>query len=217
MSMFLSTQLVLQENQGKWSGIPAFVQANADFDAGITALRAATTTQIKDLRGYTVDKQNSQERMWSLTMKVSGGVMAWAEVEGNQGLAQEMNVVQSEFAIYRDAVLAERCTGVHDVALANLANLVDYGVTAADTTALKAAIDAYIALLALPRMLVNVRKSVTSEIGLLIRDNMRLLSRRMDRLMRRFELSDPAFFRTYMNARIIIDQGSGKAPVVVAA
>lgn len=216
MSMFLSTQLVMQENNAKWNTIPALVAVNADFDANIAALKAAMVTQVKDLKGHTKDKRNAEDKMITLTLKMSGAVMAWAEVQGNQGLAEEMNLMQSELRSYRDAVVAERCTGVHDLALANLAALAGYGVVAADTTALKSAIDAYVALAALPRMLVNVRKSATSEIGLLIRDTMRLLTRRMDRLMRYFEVNDPTFFRTYTNARIIIDLGSQKGEDVPA-
>ena len=150
------------------------------------------------------------------TLKVSGAVMAWAEVEGNQGLAEEMNIAVSELQNYRDAVVAERCTGVHEVALANLLSLADYGLTAADTTSLKAAIDLYTGLLSRPRVLVTVRKSVGSEIELLVRDTMRLLTRRMDRLMRMYEVSDPTFYRTYMNARIIIDLGGRSAVPAVA-
>jgi len=113
--------------------------------------------------------------------------------------------------------VAERCKWVHDTALANLASLADYGLTAADTTAQLAAITAYTDVLSMPRMLVTVRKSATSEIGLLVRDTMRLLTRRLDRLMRMYELSDPAFYRTYTNARIVIDAGaqrSGDVPAV---
>jgi hypothetical protein len=211
MSMFLATQLVMQENESKWNVIPALVQASADFDANIAALKAAMVTQVKDLRGYTTDKRNAERTMIAWTLKVSGRVMAWAEVNGNQGLAEEMNVVQSELSQYRDAVVAERCQGVHDLALANLASLADYGLTAADTTALQSAITKYTDQLSVPRMLVSIRKSTTSEIGLLVRDTMRLLTRRMDRLMRGFEQSDATFHKTYTNARIIIDLGAQKA------
>lgn len=217
LTMFLATQLVMQENSAKWSGVPALVQANADFDANIAALKAATQTQVRDLRGYTKDKRNAEEKMIRLTLRVAGAVMAWAEVEGNQGLAEEMNVMQTELHSYRDAVVAERCKWVHDTALANLASLADYGLVAADTTAQLAAITAYTDILSMPRMLVTVRKSATSEIGLLIRDTMRLLTRRLDRLMRMYEVGDPTFYRTYMNARIIIDVGaqrSGDVPAV---
>lgn len=213
MSMFLSTQKVLQENQTKWAGVPALVQANADFDAGVNALKTAVNTQVKDLRGHTQDKRKAEDHMIALTLKVSGSVMAWAEVENNQGLAQEMNVMVSALRNYRDAVVAERCRSVHAQALTNLAALADYGVTAADTTALLAAIDDYSAIMSVPRVMVNIRKSATSEIGLLIRDTMRLLNRRMDRLMRLYELSDPTFHRTYTNARIIIDLGGQKGEV----
>jgi len=211
MSMFLSTQKVMQENQAKWAAIPALVQANADFDAGLSALKAAVNTQVKDLRGHTQDKRKAEDTMIALTLKVSGAVMAWAEVDNNLGLAEEMNVVVSELRNYRDAVVAERCRSVHDQALTNLAALADYGLVAADTTALLAAIEEYEAVIALPRMMVTIRKSATSEIGFLIRDTMRLLTRRMDRLMRLYELSDPTFHRTYTNARIIIDLGGQKA------
>ncbi|MBK9418613.1 MAG: hypothetical protein IPN62_15360 [Flavobacteriales bacterium] len=79
-------------------------------------------TQVRDLRGYTKDKRNAEEKMIQLTLQMGGAVMAWAEVTGNQGMAEEMNLMQSTLHSYRDAVVAERCQVVHDVALANMAS-----------------------------------------------------------------------------------------------
>lgn len=94
---------------------------------------------------------------------------------------------------------------------ANIASLAHYGVTAAEVTALQTLIDAYLVLVQQPRNVITARKGATSEIGLLVRDTQKLLTRRLDMLMRRFVVSAPKFYRQYTNARIIIDRvGSGK-------
>ncbi|MBK9418614.1 MAG: hypothetical protein IPN62_15365 [Flavobacteriales bacterium] len=78
----------------------------------------------------------------------------------------------------------------------------------ADTTALLAAITKYTELLEPATYVGDGAQEHDERDRFLVRDTMRLLSRRLDRLMRRYEFSDAPFHRTYTNARIIIDQGS---------
>ena len=74
----------------------------------------------------------------------------------------------------------------------------------ADIVELQSRIDNYTAMVQQPRNLIVTRKSATSELELLTRDTMRLLSRRVDMLMRGFKYSNATFRRKYTDARIII-------------
>ena len=51
MNMFLSTQLVMQENAAKWNTVPALVQGMGELDANIGSLKTAMMTQTKDATG----------------------------------------------------------------------------------------------------------------------------------------------------------------------
>lgn len=214
LSMMYATRQVLDQNSGTWNTVPAFVAAKNEFNANIKAMEDSLALQLRDITGHTEAKAVAKDAMIAPTVLVAGGVMAWASFTGNEGLAEEMNVFPSELLKYRDSVVAQRCQYVSDAANANIASLADYGVTAADVTALQSRIDAYLVLVQQPRNVITARMGATSEIALLVRDTKKLLSRRLDMMMRQFIASAPEFYRQYTNARIIIDRGgSGKVEV----
>jgi hypothetical protein len=210
MSMAYAVIKVLDENTVIWNGVPAMVQAHTEFQANLTALELTVNKQVADIKGHAKDKAAAEEKMIAKTLSVAGAVMALATVNGDNGLAEAMNLSPSELRRYRDSVVAQRCMGVHDAATANAAALVAYGIAAADIVDLKARIDAYVALIAQPRNMITARKGATAEIGALIRDTMKLLNKRLDRLMQQFAFSHKEFYTHYFDARIIIDQHGQK-------
>lgn len=209
--MAYATRQVLGQNKDTWNTMPAMVAAKDELDANIKSIEDCLALQLRDITGHTEAKAVAKEEMIAQTVLVAGGVMAWAVATGAEGLAEEMNLFPSELNKHRDSTVAMRCQPVADAANTHIASLGDYGVTAADVTVLQGLIDAYLVLVQQPRNVVTARKGATSEIGMLIRDTHKLLTRRMDMLMRRYTLSAPEFYRQYTNARIIIDRGgSGK-------
>ena len=65
-----------------------------------------------------------------------------------------------------------------------------YGLVAADLTAQQSTIDAYTATVGSPRAAATVRKGATAEIEALVKDSMKILNNRMDKLMPEFEASN---------------------------
>ena len=210
VGMFYSTTQVLDNNNALWSGTPAMGTLKTEFEANISSIESALTVQVKDITGHTKAKSASLEKMISKTLQVAGAAMAYAEATKNPGLAEETNIVASELRNYRDAIVAQRCRGVHTAASGNLAELAGYGIVAADLAELQADIDAYLALVATPRTKIVTRSTKTAELGALIRDTSKLLDRRMDMVMRGFIVSQPEFFSQYTKARMIIDPASQK-------
>ena len=132
MSMAYAVKQVLDENATIWNGVPAMVAAHGEFKANLTALESTLSKQVADITGHAKDKAAGEEAMIAKTLSVGGGVMALATVNGDNGLAEAMNLSPSELRRYRDSVVAQRCMGVHDAAVTNAAALVTYGITAAD-------------------------------------------------------------------------------------
>ncbi len=210
MSMAYATKKVLDNNATIWNGVPAMVAAHSEFKTNLSVLESTLSKQVADITGHAKDKSAAEEAMIAKTLSVAGAVMALATVNGDNGLAEAMNLSPSELRRYRDSVVAQRCMGVHDAAVTNAAALVTYGIAAGDITDLKTKIDAYVALIAQPRNMITARKGATAEIGALIRDTMKLLNNRMDRLMQQFAFSQKEFYTHYFDARIIIDQHGQK-------
>lgn len=88
---------------------------------------------------------------------------------------------------------------------------------AADLTAQQSTIDAYTATVGSPRAALTVRKGATAEINALVKDSMKILNNRMDKLMPEFEGSNPDFFQEYFDARMIVNSGTDKKDEAAAA
>ena len=216
-TMMYATRSVLNDHAAQVASVPALAAMKTELDVNITTIEQLLAVQVKDLRGHTKAKAEARTLMEEKTIEVSGRVMAYAVTVEDEGLAEEMNLSASELENYRDSVVAQRCQGVATAAADHAAGVAPFGVAVADTVELQARIDAYVALVQLPRNLTVTRKQATTQIGMLVRDTMKLLQLRMDMVVRGFLYSDEAFYTKYTAARIVVDTGGSEKVEEVAA
>ena len=130
----------------------------------------------------------------------------------NNTLLNKARISDNTFARARDDARDDIAQGIHDEANPVLAQLADYGVTAARLTALQTRIDAYRMVIASPKMAIRERSTHT---GLLKQEFSRadmIVKNRLDGLVRQFEDSNATFVANYQNARKIFDTGSQPKP-----
>ncbi|MBA3650149.1 MAG: hypothetical protein H0W66_01380 [Chthoniobacterales bacterium] len=101
---------------------------------------------------------------------------------------------------------------MHDEANAIIAQLADYGVTAATLSALQTRIDAYRMEIASPKMAIGERSTHTDLLKQEFARADALVKNRLDGLVRQFEETDATFVANYRNARKITDTGSKPNP-----
>lgn len=208
MSMLYSVKQVCDKHATVFGGLVPFTAAYGELGVNLGALEGAVKRQQLNLKGVALDKRKKLDRMVQATLAVANSVFAYAEDQGDAILQGEVTYSASTLSNARDAVVGQRCQGVHTSATAHVAELADYGVTATELTALQAAIDAYLSVIGSPRTALTVRKGATAEIGMLVKDCMKILNNRMDKLMMEF-MDDPSgFHQEYFDARIIVDTGS---------
>ncbi len=213
-TMFYAVNAACDNHTAVWTPHVPFASAVTAFKAKITELEAEVETQGLELDGYAMDKGARKEAMVQLGLAVANKVFAYAEDNGLTVLREKMDVSYSDLIAPRDAVVAQKCQGIHDEANAVLAALMPYGIVAADLTALQTAIDKYEAVISAPRTAVTVRKGATEQIEVLVKEGTTILTNRMDKLMSEFKLSDPGWYQEYFDARIVVNTGAKKAVVV---
>ena len=209
LSMYYAVKDVLNTHQVVWSVTVAFAAAVAEFLTNIGTLESVVAKQVIDIRGFAKSKAKAEDVLVETALKVAGATLAYATVTKNAVLATQMRVSDSGLRAFRDGIIAQACQGIHDSANAEILNLADYGLLAADLTALQDAIDAYVALVSAPRNAIASRKGHTAELALMMKDTSKLLDDRMDAMMVLFVETDPEFHREYFVARIIIDLKGG--------
>lgn len=207
MSMFYAVAQVCEKHSAVYSGLVPFVNAYGEFRTNLGALEGAVKRQELSLVGVALDKRTKRARMLSRAQAVADSVFAYAEDQGDVVLRAKVSYTPSSLGKGRDAVVGQRCQGIHAEATAVVTELGAYGVTSDDLEDLQKAIDDYVATIGSPRSALTVRKGATAEIALLVKDSLKILNNRMDKLMGEFAASAPAFYQEYFDARMILDMG----------
>ena len=210
MSMFYALMQVLDKHNATWTGLVPFKNAHTELAANIASIENATQKQETNLKGFAEDKRTKKEKMVKLTLSIAQGVYAYAVDEGDAVLQAKSDYSRSDLMQTRDAVIAQTCQNIHDLANAAIADLGAYGIVAADLTAQQTAIDKYTATVGSPRAALAERKGATAEINALVKDSMKILTKRMDKMMPEFEESHPNFYQEYFDARIIVNSATEK-------
>jgi hypothetical protein len=209
VSMYLAVEQVVDENNAVWTGTVAFANAYSAFKNELDAIREKVDVQETITTGIRADKIGAQDAMIAQAMLVAGAVYAFASETDNQTLKDAVSFTASDLKYVRDTISAERATIIHDQANAIIASLVDYDVDAAVLLALSDLIDAFMALIAAPRVAITVRKGATSGLVDHIKDIDLILKERMDKLMQLYKSSAFEFYTLYFNARVIVGNTAG--------
>ena len=155
-----------------------------------------------------LDKRTKRNVMVEHTLALANSLFALAVDRSDLPMQERVRYSRSTLDRGRDAVVGQRCQAVHAEGMGASADLAAYGVEAGALDALQAAIDAYVAAIGSPRTALTVRKGATAEMAMLIKDSMKILTERMDKLMTVFATTAPKFHQEYFDARIIVDNGS---------
>jgi hypothetical protein len=205
LNMFRATQKHCADNATIVATIPAFQAAVNSLNAIISSIVA--TTQQEDLvtKGITIDKAEAKKTLCQLAADVAAPIIAFAASNNNNQLMQEVNFSYTELFRSKDDQLAPRCKNIHDAALANLAALAPYGISAATVTTLQASIDNYQAAVPTPRNAAAQKITIRTNLKNLIKEADTVLKLQMDKTIVALKTSNPDFVTTYKSNRVILD------------
>lgn len=213
LNMYQTVHELLVRSSASYADHPALITAVDHLGVKLPEIRREVERQLVGTVGYAQAKAAHNGRMRDLTMAVSLGMLAYATEQDDLALSGRINLSRTAQARQPDAVLGRQSTVVLDQAVALGAELVPYGIDAALLEELRAAIRVNEELLNAPRHAIATRKSATAALAQRMQETRQLVTLRIDALMERYRLQDPAFHRAYLNARIIVDRGSrGAAP-----
>lgn len=205
LSMYLTTEEVLDNNNAVWSGTPAFVTAKAQFSAHIDTIEATRGGQELDRKGIAENKKNKKEDAIAKALPIIGGLVAFASATGDTQLRQEVDYTERELSRMRDTILSDALLIISARATTHTADLVNYNVSGAQITAFATAVNDYKVTVPKPRTAISERKTLTSNLDETFDAADLLLEEQLDPLAKTFEPTNPDFFSDYTNARIIVD------------
>lgn len=209
LSMAKAVKIILDNNATIVSSIVAFAAASTTLGNNIDAIDGITQLQVKKIKGKAIDKETAGDIAIKAAIELTGPTQAYAKATGNNDLFEEMNYFPSNLKKLRDTVLVSTLTLIRDTVQDNLANLADYGITAAMITALTNAISGYNSLVGTPRAAISDKSSATKALTVEFKKLDATLAQ-LDGLAEAKRNTEPDFYNSYKSARIIVDNiGSG--------
>lgn len=214
-SMYITLKDVLSKSKQIWINIPAFKDAVDEFETTIADIDTQRLIQEGKTIGISEDKQKISVEMMHLTNEFASTLYAYASKIGNNELLEKVNYSPSKLINARDTILKDICQLVHDEANNLIAELAEYGKTPADVEKFRKTIESFDAILAKPRTAIALRKTATSKLVELFKNNDNIIKTRLDKLVENFQQSQPKFYKEYKTARIIINTGSQTTALIV--
>lgn len=216
--MFVAVLGVLDKFKTIWLAVTAFAGARDALAAAIDAIRAEELKQVGTTTGFTENKRLARRAMCHAAAIVGGAVAQWAETQGKHDIFDAVDFTAADLLHQTEADCLTHCIAIAYAGNENIAVLTADGtLAAADVADLNAKITTFNALLAKPREIKAGTKSATDLLPEKIDEADRICDRQLDRLMARYQDSEPDFYGAYKVARIIVDigghgNGSGTPP-----
>lgn len=207
LAMYLAVQKVCHAFSAVWSVLAAFASAFAGFETGISKINSSLETQGKNINGVSEDKKNLKTKLAGKALEIAGAIFAFASDAGKMELKSSVKFSKTSLEHKPDSVTLNSCRLISDQAVSIQALLVNYGVSVTDISDFQAMITDFELSIASPRVAITTRKSATSDISNIFRNTDSVMKNKMDKLMEKFKLSNPDFYKQYHDARIIVDHG----------
>lgn len=203
------------KNAAALTAVPAVASLFTQLGSFITKLITADVGSQADLSGFALSKQKKREALEKLGNKVSKALASYAVINDDLVLQKKADTPSSDWYKYSEETLITQATIMHQLASPLAASLADYGVTAAEVTALEAAIPAFINVVSDPTLAIDQRKQDNATVETVIGDIRQFLTNKLDVVMGSFEVDHAALYNLYKSARAIDVNGSVLSPTAV--
>jgi hypothetical protein len=215
-AMFVRIQRILSDNRTVWASNTKFAANSVTLDENITSIAEEQKMQESDKTGIAQDKEKARETVADLAFGVASGLRSFAADGSNRELEQSVKFTEAGLGRMAETRLASISEMIHGLGTKHLADLTEYGVSAAGLDALKNAIVAFKAVQPDARLAINKGSKATTSMRKLFTATSDLLKRQLDTKMAMFKKTNKDFYNAYFQARNIIEPGTSAKPVAAA-
>jgi len=208
LAMYRAVELVCNNNATITKKNAAFTAALAIFVSKITILLNSQTVVSKKTKGIVTDKKTLKRILAQNAADLAALVFSYATRAKNETLKQIVNYAMSDIEKLAAELVTPTCENIIKAAEDNLANLADYGVTAAMITAVQDDMDNFSGASPKPKASKATKTTENANIKATVKEIDGILKDEMDKLVVNFKKDNPNFVSDYFNARVIIDPGS---------
>ena len=207
--MHKKVEQVCDENYSIYKSLPAFVNGFDLFKSNNQKIEDTTVKQKTPTTGYTEKRDLIKIELAELAIEIAGSVAAYCHENKNEIVARKVNYSFTELTHASDAAVKNRVSIILAEATTIVANLSDYGTDSTHTSLLEQKLNEFKDIIGKKGYSKEETQTATEQVAELLAENNELVKNRLDKLMLKFRISAPEFYKNYFNAREIYDFGGG--------
>ena len=213
LNMFRAVSKHAAKYQAITDTILAFKNGIIALNTKIAAIQQTSGEQAQSISGVTTDKKVLQDALCEITFSVIAPIRAFAIVNNNNTLAEQMNLSLSDLKAIQDDEIGQDAQALLNIVNTLPGTITDYGITGAIINAWQAAINNYLPSIAKPRVAITHRASLTEDLKTLFSEANTIAKKILDPLAITFKITYPHYYTDFLNARTIVDAGTGTTRV----
>ncbi len=206
--MYRAVEKHCDDNAAIVGTVVAFGAALTDFKTKIASIISTEQLSALVITGIAEDKFVLKQDLCQKASDVASIIGAYASAISDNTMAEQVAFPFTKLLKTRDDQLGPLCQNILDIGNAHSGPLKDYGLSAANLTALQTAIGDYSASTPKPRTAMSQRKTYLSNLKDIFAATDTVLKKQMDKLIVNFKASNPDFVKEYKSNRVIIDPGT---------
>lgn len=192
-------QILMDYTQKKtaYSVIPALATAMEQLLSNQQHIKIVITHQVKDLTGFTQNKNDLKTVLSDRAFQVAGGISSWTEDTNNLEIQKQVNITISAMYTLTDKMILAVCQNIYDIAKANLSDLANYGIDEENLKELEDAISNFNANSSIPRNQIINRSGETKTLSLIFKEVKKIIKTKTDKLILKLKDKDTATYLSY--------------------
>jgi hypothetical protein len=210
--MYGATETVLDNNQNYFVTIQELVDAHQMLKLKKAIIDKNREVQETDRKGLTKIKGQLRKESISMILRFSGAIAAHATTVKDVDLKTKVEYTLSYLDKTSDLILVDIANVVYNLATPLTNELSKFFIGSSEFQQFGQLIPAFKAAIPKKRAAGTVSKVSTNNIDLVFKEIDQLLNDEIDVLMQPFQFTQPDFYNSYMNSRMIVDySGRGKS------
>jgi hypothetical protein len=205
LRMYRSVRDVLLAGGAAGVQLPAYATLQQQLDEAIGQIDSTLLMQRTVITGHRVQGDSLFNELLENGLRIAGGLRLVARANGDAVLRKKATVTSSGVRRLRREDRVALLESLLVLAREHAVALQPLGISAADADNLEAGLQVYQQLLLAPRAAILKRKEATAQLDALYRNTDALLKDELDALMLTLSATQPDLFRSYVNARNLVD------------
>jgi glycosyltransferase involved in cell wall biosynthesis len=198
------------------SSIPEFESSFTNFNTLVTGINKISTEQSLELSGIKDNKQSLKNSLAASAAKVAAGVCTYAHKNKMYDLENETNITIKSIYKLNDIDIQLKANTIISIATLHTADIVSFGIVAADITNLKADLKSFSEHYDDPTIAIANRRFDTEKLIPLFAEANEILHKEIDKFMLIISFVNSDFYKKFKIAREIWDRHGKTREMLIA-